>query len=222
MHKLDEVLEHSGVKGMKWGIRRDYNRPGGADGKEDGPAKEPGKLQKRINSLSRERSWKKVLSEVDTMNTRDIRIVSNRIKLENSLKAMSKSKMATKKEKQDYLDRHKMSNEELSRKVSRLQAKDDLLKTVSSASKEQREIGTKIAQVGGSLGVKYALNRNITFNDVNDAWNRSKDTYSKAQQDAVTATLKKVKDGKYSDQDKAVNELINTIVKQATKDRTKS
>ena len=222
MHKLDEALKHSGVKGMKWGVRRNYDQPGGADGKPDGPAKEPGKIQKRINSLNRERSWKKVLSEVDTMTTKDIRTVSNRIKLENNLKSISKSKMATKKDKQDYLDRHKMSNEELSRKVSRLQAKDDLLKTVASASKEQREIGVKAAQFGGSLGVKYALNRNISFSDVNDAWNRSKDTYTKAQQDAVTATLKKVKDGKYSDQDKAVNELINTIVKQATKDRTKA
>lgn len=34
--ETDTFLEHFGVKGMKWGVSRDRNRPGGADGKSNG------------------------------------------------------------------------------------------------------------------------------------------------------------------------------------------
>jgi hypothetical protein len=41
MHKLDEevehILQHYGIKGMRWGIQRDRNRTGGADGKVNKP-----------------------------------------------------------------------------------------------------------------------------------------------------------------------------------------
>lgn len=187
MHKLDELLAHSGVKGMKWGVRHDQPASGTTK------PKERGKVAKHLDSLSRERQWHKTLKEVDKMSTKDINTVTKRIAMENSLKRLSKTKMATKKDKQDYLRRHEMSDQELARKISRLQAKDSLHKTVKEASKEQRELGLKVAQVGGSLGVKYAINRKITPKDVYETVKKPKESAAQAKKDAAKLALEKAK-----------------------------
>lgn len=158
MNELDAYLTHTGIKGMKWGIRRDRNRPGGADGKEESTkiVDNRSKLRKNLDSLKREREWKKVLKDIDHMSTNDISTVTKRISLENSLKKLSKSKIARAKDKQDYLNRDKMSNDELSRKIVRLRAKENLYNTIRDASKEQRELGERVVNVAGNIAFKYA------------------------------------------------------------------
>jgi hypothetical protein len=188
MHDLDGVLKHHGVKGQKWGVIRDRNRPGGADGKWESEKQvdNRGKLQKRLDSMKRERQWNSVLREMDKMSTKDINTVTTRVRLENDLKRLSKSKVATKKDKEDYLRRDKMSNQELSRKVARLNAKEGLLKQVSSASKEQREFGIKVVQTAGTLGVQYAKNRTLGPKDFLNAYkNPTIRTKQKAFDEAV-------------------------------------
>lgn len=169
-------LQHSGVKGMRWGVRRRTDRPGGADGKPDAGDVKRGKIGRHLDSMKRERQWKSVLKELDKMTTKDINTIHKRISQENRLKDLSKSKVATKKDKEDYLRRHKMSDQELKRKVDRLQAKDTLHKAINNASKEQREFGEKVVQIASSVGVKYAFNRgNITGKDLFEtAWDASK------------------------------------------------
>lgn len=196
MHKLDDVLQHAGIKGMKWGVRRDTDAEGGADGKTDpkgdkSPTKDMGKIGKKLYSMKRERQWNKTLHQVDSMSTKDISIVTKRINMENNLKSLSKTKIATTKDKDDYLRRHEMDNQELSRKVTRLQAKDSLLKAVQSSSKEQREFGLKVVQVGGSLGVKYATTRTITPKDIFDAVKNPKSSADKAKKDVMTKITEK-------------------------------
>lgn len=196
MHELDEHLQHYGVKGMKWGVVRDRNRPGGADGKDEKGTRNPttikGKVDQKLNSLKRERQWSKVLKEVDKMTTKDINTVKKRIDLENSLKDLTKYKIATKKDKQDYLNRDKMSNEELSRKVTRLKAKAGLYDSVYSASKGQRDFGEKVVKVASSVGYKYAINKTITPKDIFDAYaNPNDDKYGYGK--AKDAALRKVK-----------------------------
>jgi hypothetical protein len=103
--------------------------------------------------------------------------------------------MATKKDKEDYLHRHEMSNEELTRKIARLQAKESLHKAVKKASKEQIEIGKKVAQTAGSIGVNYALNGGPTGNKWNVArttakdamtiWEKPNDHWNKAESDVL-------------------------------------
>lgn len=156
----NSTLQHSGVKGMRWGIIRNRNRPGGADGRPDtNDNHATSKIGKRLNSMKRERQWKSVLKELDTMTTKDIQTVTKRVSLENRLKHLSKSKVASKKDKEDYLRRDRMDDQELTRKVARLQAKDSLHKAISDASKEQRELGEKIVNVAKSVGMKYAVNK---------------------------------------------------------------
>lgn len=201
MHKLDEALEHSGVKGMKWGIRRNYDRPGGADGKTDPKGNKAlkegrSKIGKRLDSMKRERQWGKVLHEIDKMSTVQMNTVKKRIQNENDLKALSKSKMATKKDREDYLRRGDMSDQELSRKITRLRAKNNLHDEIKKATKEQREFGIKVAQVGGTLGFKYATSggRPLGPKDVFDAVTSPT---IKTKQDVLDNAIK-IADGKVS------------------------
>lgn len=187
----EEVLKHVGIKGMKWGVRRDRNRPGGADGKEESTKikDKRGKLAKTLDSMKRERQWKTVLKDIDKLSTKDITTIAKRVSLENNLKSLSKSKIATKKDKEDYLRRDKMSSDELSRKVIRLRAKENLYKTVRDASKEQREFGQKVVDIGSSLGIKYAVTRTrITPQDIFKAVADPK----KASKEAKELGLKKL------------------------------
>lgn len=171
MHELDKILQHTGVKGMKWGIRRNRNRPGGADGRPDASdAKytKKGKLGQHLQSLKRERQWSKVLHEIDSLSTQDMKRISTRIGLENDLKKLSKA-IGNSKDKQDYLNRHKMDDQELSRKVTRLRAKETLKKNISTASKAQRDFGARVINVSGGLAFKYAKQRSLGPKDIFDA-----------------------------------------------------
>jgi len=192
MTKLDELLKHSGVKGMKWGVRRNPDRVGGADGKEESEkvVDKRSKLRKHMDSLKRERQWNKVLKEMDKLNTKDIGAVTRRLKLENNLKTLSRSKVGKAKDREDYLRRASMTEAELSRKVTRLQAKESLHKAVKTATKEQREFGMKVIQIGGSLGVKYALNRGkLTpkdfLSEAIEISKKPKESYDSAKKDVL-------------------------------------
>jgi hypothetical protein len=192
--ELDDLLQQSGIKGMHWGVRRNLDRPGGADGKSDAKDKPiRTKLGKTLNSLKRERQWKSVLKEMDTLSTKDIGVVAKRVALENSLKMLSRSKVGTKKDKEDYLRREHMDDQELSRKVVRLKAKESLHNAVHSASKEQREFGQKVIQIGGSLGVKYALTKTVSTKDIFDTIKNPKSSADQAKKDLLKVALDKVK-----------------------------
>lgn len=185
---LDEVLQHYGIKGMRWGVRREV----GADGRirTTGPTT----IKEKLGSLKRERDWKKVLKEMDNMTVDEIKTVTSRIGLENELKRLSKTTIASKKDKQDYVRRGDMDNEELSNKVTNLKAKESLSKAVTSASKEQVEFGKKVVDVGGALTLKYATTKSLTPQDVFDAVKNPKPI-----------------------KDKAVQQLVDTAIKQASK-----
>lgn len=180
---------------MRWGVVRNSDRPGGADGIDErtGEKVKRTKLGQKLDSLKRERQWNKVLSEMDKLSTKDINAVSRRVGLENSLKSLSKEKFATEKDKQDYLRRASMDDIELARKVTRLNAKRTLYKNVKDASKEQREFGLKIAKIGSSLGYKYAVKRSLDLGDIWDAVENPKFPSDDAKKDIQKLALEKIK-----------------------------
>lgn len=172
---MSDIIEHHGVKGMKWGVRKDKPT-----------------IKEHLGSLKRERQWKKVLGEMDKLTTDEISAVAKRVSLENDLKRLTKNKAITKpKDKKDYLNRGDLSDEELSRKVTRLRAKESLVKSVNDASKEQRELGEKIVNVGGALTLKYATTKSLTPKDIFDAVNNPKPIKDKALKDLVDSVKKK-------------------------------
>lgn len=198
---LDEILKHVGVKGMKWGVRRNRNRPGGADGIEESKkvTDTRGKVRKTLDSMKRERQWNKVLQEMDKLSTKDINAVSKRIKLENELKMYSKTKgVGNKKDKEDYLRREKMSDAELNRKVVRLRAKNGLYTNVTAASKEQREFGEKVVNIAKGVSMKLAVKKvtgkPLEIKDFHDILKNPKEGAKNAKGDLQKQVLEKIKE----------------------------
>lgn len=71
-------IEHHGVKGQKWGVRRRIQALVG------GRSQVPKSVAKE--SASREQSWKKVYANRSSMTTPQLREKVNRLTLENQLK----------------------------------------------------------------------------------------------------------------------------------------
>lgn len=205
MHKIDkeveDILQHYGVKGMKWGVIRNRNRPGGADGKEESTKviDTRSNLSKNLDSMRRERQWSKVLGEMDKLSTKDINAVSKRVGLENELKSLSRTKgVGNKKDKADYLRRENMSDSELNRKVVRLRAKKNLHKNVKDASKEQREFGEKVVDIAKGVSMKLAVKKvtgkPLEPKDLYDILKDPKEGSKKAQGDLQKQIMKKIKE----------------------------
>lgn len=193
---MSDVLEHAGVKGMKWGVRKKVDGGGQNDGvlkKKVGDLKL--KVKAHVGSIKREHNWKKVAGDISKLSTKDINKLSNRIGMENELKRLSKdSAVGSKKVKQDYLNRGKMKDQELARKVTRLRAQVNLHKQINQASKAQRDMGKKIVNTAGPLVVKSALGMKISVGDINKAMSGKgnlKEDLSKLAGDYVNETLKK-------------------------------
>ena len=87
MDKIDQVLaqdmggesiEHHGMKGQKWGVRRRVQALVGRSGQVPKSAESASKV--------REKSWKKVYANRSSMSTPQLREKVNRLTLENQLK----------------------------------------------------------------------------------------------------------------------------------------
>lgn len=152
MKNMDEFLQHHGVKGMKWGVIKSKLSKGQNGNKAP---KKPGRIKEELSSLKRERSWKKIAKNMDSLSTKDINALSRRAQMENDLKRLSKSSVGSSKDKTNYRRRDKMSDQELSRKITRLRAKDQLSRQAKEASKEQLAFGKKVVEVVGPYAVSY-------------------------------------------------------------------
>lgn len=183
---MSDELKHFGVKGMKWGRRKDKSGPGKVKQLKT-------RVKQEVDSLKRERQWKELSKKVHKMSTKDINKAAQRIQMENDLKRMSRNKdIASKKDKQDYLNRAKMSDKELARKVVRLRAKENLNRTIKDASKEQVELGKKIADTASSLVVKKLSGKSITPDDIVKAYKNPKQARDKAQEEIMEKLTKKL------------------------------
>lgn len=186
-----DAIQHYGVKGMKWGVRRNRNKPGGADGiKESKKSGQNGnKVSNLVNdqlaSMKRERQWKKSLKNVDNMTDKEINQLANRIRLENDLKRLSKGPAGKRNDKKDYTNRGKMTDQELFEKVQNLRARDNLQRSVSDATKAQRELGKRVVRTVSSVGVKYAINGKITTKDIGMAALKSNNSIGKELTDKL-------------------------------------
>lgn len=150
---LEEILQHAGVKGMKWGVRKAASNIKGA------PKRAAERIKSSTKSRAREIHWMKEARKLDKMSTKEIVNMASRIQMENDMKRLTRrgfsreklvrrvmgdKSLANKKDRENYRNRGDMSNAELKRKLSRLRAKDQMGKAMMSASKEQVETGKAI------------------------------------------------------------------------------
>lgn len=203
-----ENLQHHGVKGMKWGVRRNRNRPGGADGVDESKKVKDTRsnVRKKLDSMKRERDWKKVMQDADKLSTKDINAVAKRVGLENDLKRLSKSSVGKAKDKQDYLRRSDMSDAELSRKVVRLRAKENLHRSVREASREQREIGQRVLDTAKAVSLTVAskklTGKPIEAKDVMDIFGKPSEVAKNNKNDLQKKVWEKIEGKKEKEKEK--------------------
>ena len=182
LEKGEQYLQHYGVLGMKWGVRRYQPYPKGSKnkGKFLGKVKKaasnslPGQV---VRSKAREIGMTNEMKDIDNKSTKDIQKIGKRLQKENELKRLTTigtktspfdvgRKMAAKKQ---YRNRGRMSDQELNRKVNRLKAIDLLSQNVSKANEDNIKAGKRAIESGLDLAARFKGTGEITSRDIFEA-----------------------------------------------------
>lgn len=151
MNEVEEFyLQHYGVKGMKWGVRK---RASGAKNR----------VKREVQSFRRERSQLKI-KDPGQMTDRELKKTLTRNRLENQLKEESRKTpgigknrgeehSARRKANRDtYLDRGQLSDKDLQAKVNRIRSENQLVQEANKVNRKTLETGSSfMAGVGSSL-----------------------------------------------------------------------
>ena len=159
MEELDEILQHYGVKGMKWGVTRARNKAGQIKTR----------IKEEIKSSGREAGWAKELKNIHTMDNKKLQNTLTRVRNENEFKVLAKGQkvrnmgdlLNRSADKKAYRNREKLSDSELQAKVRQLRLKDQLRQQVSNATKSHRKAGRDLIESAGKKNVKIEPYVNI-------------------------------------------------------------
>ena len=179
---MNDEIQHYGVKGMKWGVRRyqPYSKGQRNAGKFLDSTKQTGSTNQNgnksnkitkdssfkdtakavVSSTSREMSMVRAQKEIKNLSTSDAKKVVSRSQLESRLKRLNNTKnVGDGQSNRDYLNRASMSNKELKRKVDRLQLADNMRNEARSSNKELIDMGKKAAAFAAPLAIQYAVKK---------------------------------------------------------------
>ena len=142
----DTQLEHFGVKGMKWGVRKSRTSK---DRASETTPKPKSTVRKYIDSNRRELGMNKMLKDVDTLPDAEIVRRVNRVRNENDFRrAIDNTAFVDNKRRkqlrEEYFNRENLSDAELQERVRRLNLEDNLRREVVRASKPQREAANEL------------------------------------------------------------------------------
>ena len=143
---LDTELQHFGVKGMKWGVRKSRTSK---DRASETTPKPKSTLRKYVDSNRRELGMNKMLKDVNSLPDSEVIRRTNRVRNENDFRRAidNTSFVNNKRRKQlreEYFNRENMSDAELQERVRRLNLEDNLRREVVRASKPQREAANEL------------------------------------------------------------------------------
>ena len=143
---LDTQLQHVGVKGMKWGVRKSRKSK---DRASETTPKPKSTLRKYVDSNRRELGMNKMLKDVDTLPDAEVVRRVNRVRNENDFRraidnTASVDRKRSKQLREEYFNREKLSDAELQERVRRLNLEDNLRREVVRASKPQREAANEL------------------------------------------------------------------------------
>ena len=142
----DMQLEHFGVKGMKWGVRKSRTSK---DRASETTPKPKSTVRKYIDSNRRELGMNKMLKDVDTLPDAEIVRRVNRVRNENDFRrAIDNTAFVDRKRRkqlrEEYFNRENLSDAELQERVRRLNLEDNLRREVVRASRPQREAANEL------------------------------------------------------------------------------
>ena len=142
----DMQLEHFGVKGMKWGVRKSRTSK---DRASETTPKPKSTVRKYVDSNRRELGMNKMLKDVDTLPDAEVIRRVNRVRNENDFRrAIDNTAFVDRKRRkqlrEEYFNREKLSDAELQERVRRLNLEDNLRREVVRASRPQREAANEL------------------------------------------------------------------------------
>ena len=154
---LDSQLQHFGVKGMKWGVRK--SRTSNDRASETTP-KPKSKLRKYIDSNKREIGMLNMVKDLDGLSDNEIRNRINRVRNENDMKAiLNNADRALPKRRKDlreeYFNRANLTDAQLQERVNRLKLEENLRKEVVRATRSQREAANEVIKKVSAQTVSY-------------------------------------------------------------------
>ena len=142
----DTQLQHVGVKGMKWGVRKSRTSK---DRASEQTPKPKSTLRKYVDSNRRELGMNKLVKDVHTLPDTEVVRRVNRVRNENDFRrAIDNTAFVNNKRRkqlrEEYFNRENMSDSELQERVRRLNLEDNLRREVVRASKPQREAANEL------------------------------------------------------------------------------
>lgn len=156
MNDVEEFyLQHYGVKGMKWGVRKSASRV-------------KNRVKREVNSYRRERNQLNIKNPGE-MTDRELKKTLNRNRLENQLKTEYKKtpglgrnrvdeQVSRKKSNRNtYLDRASLSDKELQAKVDRIRSENQLVQEANKINRKSIEVGASFMAGVSSSFLKDAV-----------------------------------------------------------------
>lgn len=177
----DYYLAHHGVKGMKWGIRKDKSSSGSSAVKKviaSGASKAATAAKDKIadkREVSRANRLVKIASKNPSKLTEsEMEYVNKRIKLENQVKSNIESskndsktpksqREATKQAKKAAKNSGVLSEKELNDRVNRLQKEKQLKQLTAEVTSPGRTAVKQVMVDGGSIALKSAASKATTY-----------------------------------------------------------
>ena len=153
----EEYLEHFGVKGMKWGVRKSDSSS------RVKKAKKPNIIGESVNSIKRESDWAKKSRHARSLSDAELKRTVERLKNENAIKRNTHTKMgglndyANKENRKVYRQRAKYSDAEIKKIAQRINLESEFRKQASLAAPWKRKLAKEVITMAkntpaGTLG----------------------------------------------------------------------